>query len=159
MLANNAEQTPNPNSRIWLADERDVLGLPLAAVEWRLTDLDKYGIRRAQELIAAEVGRAGFGRFRIELEDAEEVVLRGASGYCHHMGTTRMHDDPHMGVVDANGKVHGLTNLYVAGSSVFPTGGYINPTLTITALTLRLADHLKDLLVRLLPTGPLEARP
>jgi choline dehydrogenase-like flavoprotein len=59
------------------------------------------------------------------------------------MGTTRMHADPRQGVVDVNCKVHGVDNLYIAGSSVFPTGGYANPTLTLVALALRLADRLK----------------
>jgi choline dehydrogenase-like flavoprotein len=155
VLWNNVEQAPNPNSRVRLAEGRDILGVPPAAIEWRLTDLDKYSIRRAHELIAAEVGRAGFGRFRIELEDDEEVPLRDATGCCHHMGTTRMHNDPRLGVVDANSKVHGLANLYIAGSSVYPTTGFVSPTLTITALALRLADHLKDRLASL----PHEARP
>ena len=62
----------------------------------------------------------------------------------HHMGTTRMHDDPRQGVVDANCRVHDLANLYVAGSSVFPTGGVANPTLTMVALAIRLADHLNQ---------------
>ena len=65
------------------------------------------------------------------------------SGGSHHMGTTRMNDDPLRGVVDRNCKVHSVDNLYVAGSSVFPTSGVSNPTLSIVALTLRLADHLK----------------
>jgi choline dehydrogenase-like flavoprotein len=61
----------------------------------------------------------------------------------HHMGTTRMADDPRRGVVDVACRVHGIRNLYVAGSSVFPTSGFASPTLTIVALALRLADHLK----------------
>jgi choline dehydrogenase-like flavoprotein len=61
------------------------------------------------------------------------------------MGTTRMATDPKHGVVDADLRVHGVDNLYVASSSVFPTVGYSNPTLTIVALALRLADHLKTL--------------
>jgi choline dehydrogenase-like flavoprotein len=69
------------------------------------------------------------------------LVLQG--GVYHHMGTTRMHDDPKAGVVDSTARVHGVANLFVAGSSVFPTGGYINPTLTIVALSMRLADHVK----------------
>jgi choline dehydrogenase-like flavoprotein len=159
-LNNFVEQTPNPNSRIRLADERDALGIPLAAVEWRLTDLDKFGIRRAHELIAAEAGRSGFGRLRLELKDAQEVPLEGAAGGYHHMGTTRMHDSPLLGVVDRNAKVYGLENLYVAGSSVFPTSGYINPTMTITALALRLSDHLKERLARLLRVAqPVETQP
>ncbi len=64
----------------------------------------------------------------------------------HHMGTTRMHDDARQGVVDANAKVHGIANLYVAGSGVFPTYGSSNPTLNLVALTLRLGDHLKTVL-------------
>ena len=65
----------------------------------------------------------------------------------HHMGTTRMSDDESTGVVDRNCRIHGLHGLYVAGSSVFPTSGYANPTLTIIAMALRLADHLRDALV------------
>jgi choline dehydrogenase-like flavoprotein len=63
----------------------------------------------------------------------------------HHLGTTRMHDDARQGVVDANSQVHGLANLFVAGSSVFPTYSASNPTLNLLALTLRLADHLKGI--------------
>ena len=62
----------------------------------------------------------------------------------HHMGTTRMNASPRFGVVDSDCAVHGVEGLYVAGSSVFPTGGYVNPTLTIVALAIRLADHLRD---------------
>ena len=64
----------------------------------------------------------------------------------HHLGTTRMSDDPKKGVVDSDGKVHGVANLYVAGSSVFPTYGASNPTLNLVALTLRLGDHLKKVM-------------
>jgi choline dehydrogenase-like flavoprotein len=143
VLNNHVEQTPNPDSRISLATQRDRLGQRRAAVDWRLSPIDKFGIRRAQELIAAEVGRSGFGRLRIELADVEALVLAGADGGAHHMGTTRMSDDPRRGVVDRHCRMHGLENLYVAGSSVFPRCGYANPTLTITALSLRLADHLR----------------
>ena len=73
------------------------------------------------------------------------AVLDGARGSHHHMGTTRMHEDPKRGVVDPDCRVHGIENLFVAGSSVFPTCGHANPTLTIVALTLRLADHIRSL--------------
>jgi len=73
-----------------------------------------------------------------------EVVFEGShmEGGHHHAGTTRMASSPDQGVVDADCKVFGLANLYVAGNSVFPTAGSMNPTFTIVALTLRLADHL-----------------
>jgi choline dehydrogenase-like flavoprotein len=67
------------------------------------------------------------------------------SGGFHHMGTTRMHDDPKQGVLDANGKVHGIANLHVAGASMFTTAGAANPTLTILALSIRMADHMKKI--------------
>jgi choline dehydrogenase-like flavoprotein len=62
----------------------------------------------------------------------------------HHLGTTRMHAEERHGVVDADGRVHGLANLFVAGGSVFPTSGFVNPTLTIVALALRLGAHLRQ---------------
>ena len=65
-------------------------------------------------------------------------------GSYHHMGTTRMSTNPSQGVVNENCQVHGISNLYVAGSSVFPTSGLSNPTLTLIALAIRLADHLKE---------------
>jgi choline dehydrogenase-like flavoprotein len=63
----------------------------------------------------------------------------------HHMGTTRMHDDPHNGVVNRDCQVHGISNLFIAGSSVFPSYACDDPTMTIVTLALRLADHLKSL--------------
>ena len=92
--------------------------------------------------IKAALERAGWGRFHRELFDCSPPP-HTHGGY-HHTGTTRMHDDPRQGVVDANGRIHGIANTFVAGPSVFPTGGYANPVLTIVALTLRLADHLKQ---------------
>jgi choline dehydrogenase-like flavoprotein len=142
-LNNFVEQIPNPDSRVTLSDDKDAFGLRSVRLDWRLSSIDKYGIRRAHELLALEVGRSGFGRLLFELPEAEEEILHGAGGGSHHMGTTRMSNHPQTGVVDANCCVHGLHNLYVAGSSVFPTGGASNPTLTIVALSLRLADHLK----------------
>ncbi len=79
----------------------------------------------------------------VHVETLQRIPPESITGGFHHMGTTRMHASPREGVVDPNGRVHGVKNLYVAGSSVFPTAGFANPTLTIVALTLRLADHLK----------------
>jgi choline dehydrogenase-like flavoprotein len=99
------------------------------------------------KLIGQEVGRAGIGRVKLKDWLADENVKdlpEYTSGGWHHMGTTRMSDDPKTGVVDAECKVHGINNLFVASSSCFPTGGAVNPTLTVVAMSLRLAAHLKQ---------------
>jgi choline dehydrogenase-like flavoprotein len=139
-----SEQLPNPESRIRIGAERDGVGLPKTVVDWRLTAADKQSLRDTLTLLGQEVGRAGFARLRIDLPPGDDAWPEDIRGNEHHMGTTRMSDDPKTGVVDANCRVHGTDNLYVAGSSVFPTGGAANPTLTIVALALRLADHLKS---------------
>ncbi|MEM7114367.1 MAG: FAD-dependent oxidoreductase [Chloroflexota bacterium] len=138
------DQAPNPNSRITLTDERDRLGQRKAKLHWELTELDKRSVLRTLELIGNELGRSGLGRLRIDLEDDLTTWPDGVRGGYHHMGTTRMNDDPTQGVVDGNCQVHGIGNLYIAGSSVFPTGGLGTPTLTLLALTLRLADRLQE---------------
>jgi choline dehydrogenase-like flavoprotein len=140
---NELEQAPNPSSRVRLSDERDALGVPRVQLEWRLSGIDKLSIRRSHLILGRELGRAGLGRFQIMLSDDDHHWPPELGGGRHHMGTTRMHRDPRQGVVDPDGRVHGLANLYVAGSSVFPTSGAANPTLTVVALALRLADHLK----------------
>jgi choline dehydrogenase-like flavoprotein len=145
-LANYVEQVPNRLSRIALSNRRDALGLNRATVDWRLSPRDRLGIVKAHQLIAAEVGRSGFGRMRIEIPEYEDLLLDRATGGAHHMGTTRMHQNPRLGVVDANCQMHGLPNLFVAGSSVFPSCGYANPTLTIVALAIRMADRLKQMM-------------
>lgn len=146
LLANYFEQVPNPDSRVTLSEERDPLGRPQARLDWRLSRLDHDSVVQAHKLIAAEVGRAGFGRMRIEIEEEPDILLPGCNGGAHHMGTTRMDDDPARGVTDREGRVHHTNNLYVAGSSLFPTVGWANPTLTIVAMSLRLSDHLKRVL-------------
>lgn len=137
-----AEQAPNPDSRVTLSEERDRLGLNRAKLDWRLTSLDKHTIKRSQEIIAQELERCGFGKLKTELTD-DEASWQNLTGSYHHMGTTRMDVNPKQGVVDKHCRVHGINNLYVAGSSVFPTSGLSNPTLTIIALALRLADRIK----------------
>lgn len=140
------EQAPNPESRVTLSSERDRLDLPRVQLAWRFGDLEKRTLKRANDIIAQELGRTGIGNLRLTLTDPETgwpSVLRGARGAWHQMGTTRMHPDPKHGVVDESCKVHGISNLYIAGSSVFPASGYTNPTLTIVALSIRLADQIK----------------
>ncbi|TAL22732.1 MAG: GMC family oxidoreductase, partial [Frankiales bacterium] len=136
-----SEQAPNPLSRVTLDSKRDTHGVPLARLDWRLTELDRRSVRQAQDLIDTALRRAGLGRLENCLGD--EWPPAEQRGQWHHMGTTRMHADPRQGVVDPQGRVHGKRNLYVAGSSVFPTSGYANPTLTVVALALRLADELR----------------
>jgi choline dehydrogenase-like flavoprotein len=107
-------------------------------------ELERNSITRFGELIALEIGRAELGRVRL-LEPNQDGWWEGMRGSWHHMGTTRMHAEPSQGVVDADCRVHGIDNLYIAGSSVFTTSGFANPTLTIVALAIRLADHIKGL--------------
>jgi choline dehydrogenase-like flavoprotein len=137
------EQVPNPDSRIMLAESQDVLGLPKALIDWRLTELDRFTLRRTGEILAAAFGQLGLGRMQLAILPETEAETQFIEWGYHHMGTTRMDDDPKRGVVDRHCRLHVAANLYVAGSSVFPTGGAGTPTLTIAALVLRLADHLK----------------
>ena len=136
------EQIPNPASRVSLAQERDNLGLQKIKLDWRLTQQDWNSLVEHTHSLALEFGAMEIGRMLMKLEDTG-TWPDPVSGGNHHIGTTRMHDDPKQGVVDRHCRVHGVDNLYVSGSSVFPTSGAANPTLTLLALTLRLADHLK----------------
>lgn len=138
------EQVPNPESRVVLSRERDALDQPRAALDWRYGEQDERTIRAGLARIGAELGRTELGRLRLALPGDEREWSERLRWGRHHIGTTRMSDDPRRGVVDANGRVWGVSNLYVAGSSVFPTGGCAGPTLTIVALAARLADHLKE---------------
>lgn len=137
------EQVPNPDSRVVLGEEKDALGLPVAALDWRLADADSDGLHRSTAFLARALARSGIGRL-VDTFPEDGFAAIDPKPHYHHMGTTRMHADPRQGVVDANCRVHGVANLYVAGSSVFPTGGNVNPTLTIAALAIRLADHLQQ---------------
>lgn len=138
------DPVPNPDSRVRLGRERDALGLPRLELHWQLSPLDKHSVRRTLEILGAELGQAGLGRLQIKLDDDDTSWPAGTRGGWHHMGTTRMSDDPRRGVVDRNCQVHGIANLYVAGSSVFPTAGSGTPTMLLVSLALRLADHIKE---------------
>ncbi len=139
------EPAPHPDSRVTLGEARDSLGQRRARLHWQLSPMIRQSVGRALEILGEETGRAGLGRVRVSRDDEQTAWARPQGGY-HHMGTTRMHVDPKQGVVDADCRVHGLSNLFIAGSSVFPTAGYANPTLTIVALALRLADRIKVLM-------------
>jgi choline dehydrogenase-like flavoprotein len=144
LLKCTSEQLPNRDSRIRLGKDLDVFGLRRVVVDWRLTTEDKRGMATGYRLLGAELRRGGFGRLQSSVPEDDGEWPSDMYGDQHHMGTTRMQRDPRMGVVDENCRVHGVANLYVAGCSVFPTGGTFNPTLTIVALALRLADHIKE---------------
>jgi choline dehydrogenase-like flavoprotein len=141
-LAFHCEQAPNPSSRVTLSAEKDPLGIPRVELDWRLQSIDRRSARRAHELVAQALGLTRLGRVRVMFAD-DSLWPERMGGGNHHMGTTRMHVDPKQGVVDDRSYVHGVANLLVAGSSVFPTGGAANPTLTIVALAFRLADQLR----------------
>jgi choline dehydrogenase-like flavoprotein len=141
------EQAPNPDSRITLDTEKDELGVPRANLHWALTELDKRSVRTLNLLIGQEMGRAGVGRVRLKefLRDEQDMSWpTSTSGGWHHMGTTRMGTDPSKSVVDSNCQVHGINNLFVAGSACYATSAAPNPTLTLVALSLRLSDHVKS---------------
>jgi choline dehydrogenase-like flavoprotein len=140
------EQLPNPTNRVVLTADRDRFGVRRAQVHWDWGRVEIDSIHRAQRILAEDLARAGLGRIEPWVDVGEATWPRWP-GMAHPMGTTRMHRDPQNGVVDEECKVHGISNLFVAGSSVFPTSlGHANPTLSIVALSIRLADHLKTLL-------------
>ena len=141
---NQWEQVPSPGNRITLSRDIDALGMQRVNIHWQLGDIDRRTFVKAQELMALEAGRTGFGRVRLDIRETDSL-LESVRGDNHQLGTTRMHNDESQGVVDSNCRLHSVANLYVAGGSVFPTCGSTNPTLTVVALALRLADHLKEI--------------
>jgi choline dehydrogenase-like flavoprotein len=137
-----AEQVPSPASRVTLGRGVDALGMAVLRVDWRPDALDLRTVRVGMRLLAQDLGRSGLAMLEDEPEGVEHAMLRDGAYGGHHIGTARMADDPREGVVDADGRVHGMRNLYVAGSAVFPTSSQANPTLTVVALAVRLAEHL-----------------
>lgn len=147
-----AEQAPNPLSRVRLTRDTDAYGMPRVALDWRLSGIDVDSVAGLVAALGRESRRIGLG----EVEPAawmsdpakhwvsDDLISAHPIGGFHHMGTTRMASDPRRGVTDGFGRVHGLPNLHIAGSSLFPTGGWANPTLTILALSLRTADRIAD---------------
>ena len=142
------EHVPNPSSRIVLRSERDALGVPRIEARISFTDLDVRTVVQTHRLIKEQLRRTGTGELHYEdaaLEEAVRAQLRKFNSAAHHIGTTRMSGKAIDGVVDRNCRVYGTENLFVAGCSVFPTSGHANPTLTLVALAVRLAEHLKVL--------------
>jgi choline dehydrogenase-like flavoprotein len=116
--------------------------MPLLQVDWKVSDDDLDSIYRHQAILDRSFRRSKLGVIGHWL--AHERPTPTMIGNAHHLGTTRMHRNERMGVVNEESRVHGVDNLFIAGSSVFPTGGYANPTLTIVALAIRLADQLRS---------------
>lgn len=138
------EPVPNFDSRVSLASSRDRLGLNQVQVDWRLTEQDRLHFSALHELLVADLPNSSALELVGEPANLGEVWPDRIAGCWHHMGTTRMNPDPTKGVVDANCQVHGMSNLFIAGSSVFPTVGSDMPTITIVAMALRLCRHLES---------------
>jgi choline dehydrogenase-like flavoprotein len=147
-LEMHGEQFPRAHSRVTVTDKVDVLGLPKLRVDWNYGSDDIDSVRRTLDVIAAEVKRTGIGELTYDTETLEEDLMRFGAYGGHHIGTARMGHDPRTSVVDANCRVHSVNNLFVAGSAVFPTSSQANPTLTLVAMSLRLAKHLSQRLNR-----------
>jgi len=141
-----AEQQPEASSRVLLDGARDALGMPRLRIDWRYTAGDVDTVQRAIALLAAELARTGVGRLDYDAASVEAEMTRYGAYGGHHIGTTRMGSDPRSSVVDSDCRVHGVDNLYVAGSATFPTSSQANPTLTVVALSLRLAARLRWLM-------------
>ena len=125
------EQAPSPEHRVELSEEKDAFGTPRIRINWSWSELDQHCLKNAQEIFADAFSSAGFASFEPRRSDGE-LVMRAPTMH-HPMGGTRMSSDPEQGVVDARCKVFDTENLFVAGGSVFPTGSFANPTLTMMA--------------------------
>ena len=145
-----AEQAPNPDSRIVLSQDKDAFGLPLAALDWQLSELDKHSVTVLMKTLGEEYERLGWGTVKpaewlfdeTQKWAIDPLISAHPIGGYHHMGGTRMGDDPSTSVVNKDCRLHDSPNLYIASSSVFPTSGWANPTVTIMALAERLGDHI-----------------
>jgi choline dehydrogenase-like flavoprotein len=143
-----AEQAPNPDSRVMLVGENDATGVPRAALDWRLSEIDVRSVSVLVDALGGELKRLGMGTVEKAgwMDEGrwktDPLISSHPIGGYHHMGTTRMGSEERTSVTDANGRVHGIGNLYIAGSSLFPTGSWANPTLTLVALALRTADKI-----------------
>lgn len=133
------EQLPSATSYVSLAPDRDVLGIPKARLHWTFTDEEQKKLLVYLDVLNRNL-QAAYG---LTLHyDRQTIHIDQTGDASHHMGTTRMGSRSIDSVVDSNCQVHGIANLFVAGSSVFSTAGNANPTLTIAALAARLGDYL-----------------
>jgi choline dehydrogenase-like flavoprotein len=151
----NAEQIPDSDNRVTLSGQIDSDGLRRIRINWRLTEQDTDSLARTMRLLRDAFAQSGCGVLELDEEHLLTRVKASTPVGGHHIGTTRMADNPKRGVVDRHCTVHGLHNLHVTGAAVFPTCGHANPTLTVVALAVRLADRLRNLLQK----GPTAVRP
>jgi choline dehydrogenase-like flavoprotein len=142
----NSEQTPLPESRMTLIDDKDAFGIPRVNIDFRICDADLESICKAYRMLKRQIDASGQCVLELDDEQLPELVAQSFPVSGHHIGTTRMAGGPSDGVVDADCAVYGLPNLFIAGPSVFPTSSHANPVLTITALSVRLAGHLKTII-------------
>lgn len=138
------EQAPNKNNRITLDTKLDRFGIPKPILKWKKNTIDRKTIVKTLEKFNHWLLDIDGGRIKLDdwIMNENNYPDNDLIAGCHHMGGTRMHENPRFGVVDKNCRVYGSENLYMAGSSVFTTGGHNNPTLPIIQLSLRLANHL-----------------
>jgi choline dehydrogenase-like flavoprotein len=141
------EQVPRPESRVYLSNDIDRLGMRKAVVDWKIGELERRTAKLFADFLDDELRANDLGRLKKEewLTGSGTIQNDELNGNLHFIGATRMAANPESGVVDVNCRVFGIDNLYVAGTSVFPTGGHANPMITIVALAIRLSDHLKTL--------------
>ncbi len=140
-----AEQSPDPASSIELGGLRDEFGMPELRVDWRANDADIDSVCRSYGVLQRALARSGLGgELRLETDSLADVIRHEGAVGGHHLGAARMADSAATGVVDRDGRLFGVENGYVASGAVFPTSGQANPTLTIVALAIRLADHLRQ---------------
>jgi choline dehydrogenase-like flavoprotein len=155
------EQAPERENRVSLGDSVDATGAQVVRLQWSWSELDLRSIARTRQIIAEEIEAAGVAKVSLAGQELGYELARAGlarsvspppdgppillmpNGAHHHLGTTRMGQDVATSVVDRDCRVHGVSNLFVAGGSVFPTSGSANPTFTIVALAIRLADHLR----------------
>ena len=142
-----AEQEPNPLSRVTLTNDRDALGVPKLHVDWRYTAGDVTTVQGALRAFDVAISRSGVGTFEYDPSEVESEITRYGAYGGHHIGTTRMGAHARTSVVDPMCRVHDVQNLHIASASVFPTSSQANPTLTVVALALRLAAHLRESLL------------
>jgi choline dehydrogenase-like flavoprotein len=133
------EMIPDPDNRVTLSDERDSIHQLRPSVHFRFSSDEIRSFATSLAILGKELGAVGF-------EKAAEKLEKRPKFFSHHIGTTRMHEHPRQGVVDRDCRVHGMSNLFISGSSVFPTGSSAAPTLTIVALAVRLSDYVKSLM-------------